>query len=125
MRFDKKGKLVSRYTEPFEIWSRVGEVAYRFVLPLELSQIHPVFYVSMLRKYISDSWHVLQPQVVELSEDLIYEEYLVMIVNRQVHQLRTKDIPIVKVLCSNHTAEDCTWETETMMWVTYSYLFQF
>ena len=54
MRFDKKSKSASRYIGPFEFRSRVGEVAYRLVLPPELSRIHPVFHVSMLRKYISD-----------------------------------------------------------------------
>ena len=76
MRFGKKGKLAPRYIGPFEINSRVGEVAYRLVLPPELSRIHPVFHVSMLRKYIPDPSHVLQPQTVEISEDLTYEEYL-------------------------------------------------
>ena len=93
MRFGKKGKLA-----PFEIRSRVGEVAYRLVLPPELLRIHPVFHVSMLRKYISDPSHVLQPQTVELSEDLNYKEYLVVIVDCQFCQLRTKDILMAKVL---------------------------
>ena len=79
--------------------------------------------MSMLRKYISDPSHVLQPQAVELSEDLTYEEYPVAIVDRQVHQLRTKDIMMVKVLWSNHIAEDCTWETEAVIRVAYPYLF--
>ena len=61
MRFGKKGKLAPRYIGPFEIKSRVGEVAYRLVLPPELSRIHPVFHVSMLRKYIPYPSHVLQP----------------------------------------------------------------
>ena len=103
MRFGKKGKLTPSYIEPFEIKSRVGEVAYRLVLPPELSRIHQVFHVSMLRKYITDPSHVLQPQTVEISEDLTYEVYHVAIVDRQVRQLRTKEIPMVKVLCSNHT----------------------
>ena len=77
----------------------------------------------MLRKYISDPSHVLQPQVVELSEDLIYEEYPVAIVDRQVRQLRTKKISMVKVLWSNHTVEDCTWETKAVMQESYPYLF--
>ena len=98
MRFGKKGKLVPRYIGPFEIRSRVGEVAYRFVLLPELSRIHPVVHVLMLRKYIADPLHVLQPQPVELNKDLTYEEYLVAIVDRQVRQLRTKDITMVKVL---------------------------
>ena len=82
MRFGKKGKLASRNFGPFKIRSRVGQVAYRLVLPPELSRIHPVFHVLMLRKYVSDPSHVLQPRTVELSEDLTYEEYPVAIVDR-------------------------------------------
>ena len=123
MRFGKKGKLAPRYIRPFEIRSKVGEVAYRLVLLPELSQIHPVIHVSILRKYISDPSHVLQPQTVELSEDLTYEEYPVAIVDRQVRQLRTKNIPMVKVLWSNHIVEDYTCETEAEMRVAYPYLF--
>ena len=81
-RFGKKKKLAPRYIGPYEIRARVGEVAYRLVLPPELSRIHPIFHVSMLRKYIADPSHVLQPQVVELSEDLTYEEFPVEIVDR-------------------------------------------
>ena len=81
IRFGKKGKLAPRYISPFEIQSRVGEVAYRLVLPPELSRIHIVFHVSMLRKYIADPSHVLQPQAVELSKELTYEKYPVAIVD--------------------------------------------
>ena len=98
-------------------------MAYRLILPHELSRIHLVFHVSMLRKYSPDLLHVLQPQTVEINEDLSYEEYPVAIVDCQVRQLRTKDIPMVKVLWSNHSVEDCTWETEAEMRKTYPYLF--
>ena len=67
IRFSKKGKLASWYIGQFKIRPRVGEVAYRLVLPPELSRIHLVFHVSMLRKYISDPLHVLQPQAVSLA----------------------------------------------------------
>ena len=60
---------------------------------------------------------------MELIEDLIYEEYLVAIVDRQIRQLRTKEIPMVKVLWNNHTVEDCTWETEALMRDVYPYFF--
>ena len=123
MRFGRKGKLAPRYIGPFEIRSKVGEVAYRLILPHELSRIHPVFHVSMLRKYIPDPSHILQLQTVELNEDLSYEEYPVAIVDRQVRQLCTKDISMVKVIWSNRSIEDCTWETEAEMKKTYPYLF--
>ena len=68
IRFGKKRKSTPRYNGPFEIRSRVGKVACRLVLPPEFLRIHSVFHVSMLRKYISDPLHVLQPQAVELSK---------------------------------------------------------
>ena len=36
LRFGKKGKLSSRYIGPYEVIERVGPVAYRLALPLEL-----------------------------------------------------------------------------------------
>ena len=37
-------------------------------------RIHPVFHVSILRKYIANPSHVPQPHAVELSKDLTYGE---------------------------------------------------
>ena len=119
MRFGKKGKLAPRYIGPFEFVERVGMVAYRLVLPPNLSQVHPVFHVSMLRKYILDPSHVLQPQSVEVNEDLTYEEEPVAIVDYQVRQLRSKQVPMVKVLWRSNNIEEHTWETEATMRVAY------
>ena len=33
VRFGQKGKLAKRFVGPFEIKSRIGDVAYRLVLP--------------------------------------------------------------------------------------------
>ncbi|KAL5560626.1 hypothetical protein UlMin_036837 [Ulmus minor] len=74
MRFGKKGKLSPRYIGPFEILERIGKVAYKLALPSELSTVHNVFHVSMLRKYISDPSHVLESEPIEIREDLTYEE---------------------------------------------------
>ena len=49
MRFGKKGKLAPRYIGSIEIKSKVGEVAYRLVLPPELSRIHLMFHMSSPR----------------------------------------------------------------------------
>ena len=81
LRFGKKWKLSPRYMGPYEIVERIGEVAYRLRLPPELAIIHDVFQLSMLQKYIVDPSHVLRDQLVELKEDLTYEERPVQIVD--------------------------------------------
>ena len=123
MRFGKKEKLAPRYIGPFEILERIGNVAYRLALPSNMSQVHPVFHVSMLRKYISDPSLVLQPQSVEVNEDLTYEEEPVVVMNFQVRQLRSKVIPMVIVLWRSNNVERHSWETEAEMRAAYPYLF--
>jgi len=124
MRFGKRGKLSPRYIGPFEILDRIGAVAYRLALPSELSMIHPVFHVSMLRKYLPDLSHVLAPQAIELNEDLSFEEKPVTIIDRQVKKLRSKEIASVKVVWKNHSVEEATWEVEDAMRDKYPYLFE-
>ena len=53
---------------------KVGPVAYRLALPLELEKIHNVFHVSMLRRYRSDLSHVVSSEIIEFRPDLTYEE---------------------------------------------------
>ncbi|XP_070005752.1 uncharacterized protein [Nicotiana sylvestris] len=59
MRFRKKGKLSPRFIGPLEVLQRVGEVAYELTLPHSLAGVHPVFHISILRKYHGDPSHVL------------------------------------------------------------------
>ncbi|XP_049383055.1 uncharacterized protein LOC125847489 [Solanum stenotomum] len=61
MRFRRRGKLSLMYIGPFKILQTVGEVAYELALPPAFSAIHPVFHVSMLRRYIPDESHVRAP----------------------------------------------------------------
>ena len=64
MRFGKKGKLSPRYVEPYLITKSIGKVAYKLDLPQDMSAIHNVFHVSMLKKCIHDLSQVIQPQTV-------------------------------------------------------------
>ena len=73
-------------------------MAYRLELPSELSQIHNVFHVSMLKKYIPDTSHISETPPIELKEDLSFEVQPVVIVDQKMKQLRSKVIPMVKVL---------------------------
>jgi len=47
-------KLTPHFVGPFEIIEKVGIVAYRIALPPSLSNLHDVFHVSQLRKYVYD-----------------------------------------------------------------------
>ena len=59
VKFEKRGKLSSIFIGSFEALERVGTVAYQLVLPLNLSSVHAVFHVYMLRKYSPDPTHVV------------------------------------------------------------------
>ncbi|XP_070010918.1 uncharacterized protein [Nicotiana sylvestris] len=97
MRFGKKGKLIPRYIGHFEIHERVGEVAYKLALPPSLSAVHPVFHVFMLWKYHSDLSYVLYFRSVQLDKDSSYVEEPMVVLDKQVRKLRSKNIASVKV----------------------------
>ena len=120
---EKRGKLSPSYIGPYELIERVCQVAYRLALPPELSQIHDVFHVSMLSRYRSDPSHILQAQPLELKDDLSYEEEPIAIITREIKVLRTKIIPLVKVLWKHHGTEEATWEREEDMRNQYPHLF--
>ena len=81
--FGRGGKLSPRYIGPFYIIERVGEVAYRLALPPQLSGVHDVFHVSMLRKYEPDPSHVLEWSDLDLEADVSYEERAIQILDRR------------------------------------------
>ena len=123
VRFEKKGKLSLRYIGSYQIVERVGEVAYRLSLSLELARVHNVFHMSMLRRYICDPPHVIPPQPLEINPDLTYDEVLVTILNLKDKVRRNKSVLMVKVLWRNHSVEEATWETEERMRDMYPRLF--
>ena len=49
-------------------------VVYKLALPKEFTWIHNVFHVSMLRKYIFDSTHILKNLPKQIEENLTCEE---------------------------------------------------
>ena len=98
VRFGKRGKLNPRYIGPFEIVDGIGPVAYILDLPEEFSRVHNVFHISMLRKYIPDSSHVLETPEIELRDDLSYEEQPVQILGREEKEICNKTVSLVKVL---------------------------
>ncbi|KAK8949163.1 hypothetical protein KSP39_PZI006059 [Platanthera zijinensis] len=113
-RFGKNRKLDPRYVGPFRILERIGVSAYRLDLPASFPGVHNVFHVSQLRKCVRSSGQVLD-DVPQLEPNLSYVEVPVRILDTQDRVLRTKSIPMVKVLWKNQDLESATWELESAM----------
>ena len=123
MRFGRKGKLSPRYVGPFQILQRVGKTAYELALPPIMDKVHPAFHVSMLRKYLHDESHDLEPQTIEIGRDLSYSEQPVAVVDREIRKLRSRWIPSVRVVWQHHRGQEATWEPEEVMRKLYPQLF--
>ncbi|WMV24330.1 hypothetical protein MTR67_017715 [Solanum verrucosum] len=124
MRFGKKGKLSPRYIGPYRISKRIGNVAYELELPQELTAVHPVFHISMLKKCMGDPSLIIPSEDISSNDSLFYEEIPVQLLDRQVRKLRTKEVASVKVLWRNQFVEEATWEAEGDMKKRYPYLFE-
>ena len=81
VRFGKRGKLSPRFIGPFEIFERVGTIAYRLALSPNMSGVHKVFHVSMLWRYTADPAHVVDWGEIEVDMDGTFEEGLVCIMD--------------------------------------------
>ncbi|PHU21760.1 hypothetical protein BC332_06867 [Capsicum chinense] len=84
MHFRKWGKLSLRYIRLFEILQCVSPVAYRLELPPSLSGVHPVFHVSMLKKFHGNGNYIIHWDSVLLDENLSYGEESIVILDRDV-----------------------------------------
>ena len=116
-------KLTPRFVGPFEIVEKVGVVAYRIALPPSLSNLHDVFHVSQLQKYVYVASHLIQVDDLEIRDNLTVEIWPVKIDDREVKRLRGKEIVLVKVIWVGPTGECATWESESRMRVSYPELF--
>ena len=96
--FDIKGKLAPRYVEPFKIVERTSDVAYHLNLLPQLSHIHHVFHMSMLKKYTPNPSHILPYAEIPLQPNVTYKEQPAEILAREVRMFHNKETPIVKVL---------------------------
>ncbi|XP_025670494.1 uncharacterized protein [Arachis hypogaea] len=98
-------------------------MAYRIALPPYLSNLHDVFYVSQLRKYTPDASHVLEPELIQVREDLTLPVIPVRIDDTSIKLLRGKEVSLVKVSWSLAGIEEHTWELESDMRKDYAHLF--
>ena len=124
VRSDKRGKLLPRFIEPFEVLKRVSTVAYWLALPGSLLSVHAVFHVSMLWKYTSYPTHVVDWDELVVDADGTFEEGPMHIMDSREQVLRGKTVMLVKVLWQHRGVEEVTWEREDNMRVNYPFLFE-
>ncbi|GJW24946.1 reverse transcriptase domain-containing protein [Tanacetum coccineum] len=95
IRFGKRGKLNPRYIGPFKVLVKVG--AYRIELPQQLSRVHSTFYVSNLKKCLSDESLVIPLDEIHIDDKLYFVEEPVEIMDHEVKRLKQSRLPIIKV----------------------------
>ena len=85
--------------------------------------MHPVFHVSMLKIYHGDGNYIIRWDSVLLDENLTYEEEPVVILDREIRKLRSREIASIKVPWKNRLVEEATWEKEADIQERYPHLF--
>jgi hypothetical protein len=68
LKLDSRTKLVARFCGPFEILDRIGPVAYILALPTYMN-VHNVFHVSLLNKYVHDPNHVIYWHLIQVERE--------------------------------------------------------
>ncbi|XP_061358363.1 uncharacterized protein LOC133302576 [Gastrolobium bilobum] len=96
----------------YQIIKRVGPVVYQLALPLNLANLHDVFHVIQLRRYIFDDSHIFQPDNIEVKKDLKFVVGPSKVLARYEKRIRNRGIPMIKIQWEGSTPEDTTWEQE-------------
>ena len=98
-------------------------MAYQIAVSSPLANLHDVFHVSQLRRYISDPSHVIQVDDIQVRENLTMEASPMRIEDREVKQLCGKEIALVKVVWGGPAGGSITWELESQTRESYLTLF--
>ncbi|KAE8696650.1 Proliferating cell nuclear antigen [Hibiscus syriacus] len=104
----KKLKLAAKYYGPYKIMEKVGEVAYRLDLPVS-SRHHPVFHVSLLKKFIGDSSRAAADPP-EIEDDGQFRIKPLKVIGRQIININGKPITQLLVRWQNLDEANDTWE---------------
>ncbi|GJX09968.1 putative nucleotidyltransferase, ribonuclease H [Tanacetum coccineum] len=98
-------------------------LSLQLALPPQLSHVHDVFHVSLLRGYHYHPLHVASYPFDQIQPDMSLSEEPESILDRQERVMRNKVIPFVKILWKNHPEREATWETEESMRASYPHFF--
>ena len=95
---------------------------YKLVLPTHL-RIHNVFHISLLKKFIHDSTHIIDWNVVQVEPEGEFQMEPLRILDKKEIVLWNWVVAWVKVQWKHFSPEDVTWELEEDMQKKYPDLF--
>jgi len=109
----KDNKLTPKYYVPYKVLQRIGSMAYKMELPPS-SHVHPIFYVSCLKKVIENNIPVqtILPEINEEGKIILKPETILEI---RIKQLRNWAIKEYLIKWNNLPAEEATWEDEFLL----------
>jgi hypothetical protein len=87
--------------------------------------VHNVFHVSLLKKYIPYANHVIDWNVIQVEQEGVLQVHHVRILDQKRKQLHNQAIGLVKVHWTWYGLEDAIWEHEDAMQVEYPHLFEY
>ena len=90
-----------------------------------MSDIHPVFHVSQLRRCLKvpETEHV-PIEAIDLQPDLRYQEVPVKILDTVTRRTRNSEVRICRVEWSRHGVEEAMWEREDALKKEFPHLFR-
>jgi hypothetical protein len=115
VHFGIKGKLSPRYIGPYLIIAQVGSLAYHHQLPKSMAGVHPMFHVSMSRKYIMDPELKIESDPIIIQQDLTIDTQPMRVLEFSERVMYNCTIKYVKILWSNQTEREAKWELESTM----------
>nr|GEV09376.1 reverse transcriptase domain-containing protein [Tanacetum cinerariifolium] len=113
IRFGKQKKLNPHYIRRFKILAKVRTIAYRLELLKQLSRVHSTFYVSNLKKCLSNETLVIHLDEIQNDDKLHFVEEPVEVIDREIKCLKQSRIPIVKVRWNSRRGKfpACNWKS--------------
>ena len=107
-------KLFPKYVGPFTVLDRVGKVAYKLDLPADISRMHPVFHVSLLKLW-SATGPYQPPPWKYMAPDMSYEVDKLLTHRERVPPNCRSAVRDYLVLWKSQDADCTSWEPESRL----------